>query len=238
MQAEVFKHRLDENHVESSQENGGLNAQESDFPWCAVFFHCVRREHVADCLVISFLFQKPWTFTVSQSKARQHFGHFSSPCLAQCFLRKQSFTKLCSYFFGKELQEKAGIRFLLPISSWFFTFVFPVLYVFEEKYWVACHEQHLWQILLPPSSLKGRKIFGIYRQKDENELTLCFESCQWQIILPASEEQKLIPWSYFWPSFLAIDEPALRWQQLGSNLVRSTFVWAPPIHGACVKRKI
>lgn len=66
----------------------------------------------------------------------------------------------------------------------------PVLYVFEEKYRVAYNEEHLWQILLLPSSLKGRKNFGFYRQKDKNEFILCFELCQWLTILPASEDQK------------------------------------------------
>lgn len=58
VQADIFKHRMDKNHVESSQQKGGLNAQESGFPWPAVFFRCVRRERGADCLVISFLLQK------------------------------------------------------------------------------------------------------------------------------------------------------------------------------------
>lgn len=31
VQAEIFRHRIDKNHVESSQQNGGLNAQKVDF---------------------------------------------------------------------------------------------------------------------------------------------------------------------------------------------------------------
>lgn len=111
-------------------------------------------------------------------------------------------------FIGKELQDKADRRFLLPISVGF-AFVFPVLYVFEEKYWVAYNEQHLWQILLLPSSLKGRKSFGFYRQKDKNEFILCFEPCQWLITLPASEEQKWYPEVIFGPHFTT-GEPAQR----------------------------